>query len=74
MKPTNNKSMFHTLAQIVQECDEDSKTAANRELKIKALKGMNDSLHYELKRLKTLFECGDTNAKLREIEITNPEA
>lgn len=74
MKPTNNKSMFATYANIVQECDDDSKTAANRELKIKALKGMNDSLMYELKRFKVQVDAGKTDVNLREIELTNPEA
>lgn len=73
MKPTNNKSLYHSAAKVVEECDADEKTVANRDLKLKALKIMLEAQSYELKRLKVLHETGDKSAKLREIEITNPE-
>ena len=74
MQPTNTKSLFHSMCALIEKLENGTVDKASADLMIKAAKTAHDFINIELKRVKTLYDIGMTENKLREIEITNPEA
>ena len=80
MKPTNNKSLLHFLFQTMEKLENRDIDVDTAKAQANLAKQANNSLRYELERatlqLKINEASGiiDKNLKIREIELTNPEA
>jgi hypothetical protein len=80
MKPTNNKSLLHFLFQTMEKLENREIDVDTAKAQANLAKQANNSLRYELERatlqLKINEATGiiDKNLKIREIELTNPEA
>ena len=80
MKPTNNKSLLHFLFQTMEKLESREIDVDTAKAQANLAKQANNSLRYELERatlqLKINEATGiiDQNLKIREIELTNPEA
>jgi hypothetical protein len=80
MKPTNNKSLLHFLFQTMEKLESREIDVDTAKAQANLAKQANNSLRYELERatlqLKINEATGiiDKNLKIREIELTNPEA
>jgi hypothetical protein len=80
MKPTNNKSLLHFLFQTMEKLESREIDVDTAKAQANLAKQANNSLRYELERatlqLKINEASGiiDKNLKIREIELTNPEA
>lgn len=74
LAPTNNKSLFHSLGNIFSQVanEEVSLDKANTLCNIAGK--MQKSMEIEIDRAKVMFVIGQADSKLREIEVTNPEA
>lgn len=80
MKPTNNKSLLHFLFNTMDKLEKKEIDVDTAKAQANLAKQANNALRYELERttlqLKINEASGiiDKNLKLREIEVTNPEA
>jgi hypothetical protein len=80
MKPTNNKSLLHFLFETMGKLESREIDVDTAKAQANLAKQANNALRYELDRtalqLKINEATGiiDKNLKVREIEMTNPEA
>jgi len=72
--PTNNKSLFHTLCVLMEQIANDEIPLEKADRLIAVAGKLQSSLEIELKRAKTEFEIGERAVRIREIELTNPDA
>lgn len=74
LAPTNNKSLFHSLATMFENVANDEMPIEKAEMLCNIAGRMQKSLEIEINRARTNFVIGHVDSKIREIEITNPEA
>ena len=74
LAPSNNKALFHSLANLFAQVANGEIPLEQAEALCNIAGKMQKSMEIEINRVKTNFIIGQTDVKLREIEITNPEA
>jgi chromosomal replication initiation ATPase DnaA len=74
LAPSNNKSLFHSLANLFAQVANDEVPIEKAEALCNIAGKMQKSLEIEINRSRTNFIIGRIDSNIREIEITNPEA
>jgi len=74
LPPSNNKAIFHSLAKIFAQVANGEIDLESATVLINAAKAMQKSMEIEINLAKTKHLIGQTDANVRAIEITNPEA
>ena len=79
MKPTNNKSLLHFIFQTIEKLENGDINSETAKAQANLAKQANNTLKYELDKTSLQLKINeangiiDTNLRIREIELINPE-
>lgn len=72
--PPNNKAIFHTMSKLLADLLNDELPLEKADRAVNIARVMQKSLEIEIARARNEFVIGSEYCKIREIELTSPEA